>query len=218
MECSPAVQSFSHERLFTLVTEDLFKQGWSVQQNALPSVLLQGLVDEINYFDNKQLLMPAAIGRHDQKVLDQSIRSDRTLWFDGRSPTQIALLSLLDRFRLKLNQSLWLGLDEVECHYAIYDKGSFYKRHLDAFNGNESRVVSIVFYLNSGWHEADGGALKLYSVNSSKVVKMVLPERGTCVCFMSCEIPHEVLPSLRSRMSIAGWFRRQSVAEKSLGL
>ncbi|MGI0116119.1 2OG-Fe(II) oxygenase [Zooshikella sp. RANM57] len=218
MECSLAVQSFSQEKLFTSVIKDLVKQGWSVQQNSLPEKLLQDLVDEINYFDNKQLLLPAAIGRRHQKQFDQSIRSDRTLWLDGRSKTQLVLLDFLEAFRLNLNEQLWLGLDEVECHYAIYDKGSFYKRHLDAFNGHETRVVSVVFYLNKDWQEVDGGSLKLYSAKDIQAVSTVLPERGTCVCFMSSEIPHEVLPSFRSRMSIAGWFRRQSTIEKRFGL
>ena len=35
------------------------------------------------------------------------------------------------------------------------------------------------------------------------------PEGGSLVVFLSAELPHEVLPASRERMSIAGWFRRR---------
>ena len=38
-------------------------------------------------------------------------------------------------------------------------------------------------------------------------VELVLPELGTLVIFLSEDIPHEVLPAMRDRYSIAGWFR-----------
>ncbi|MGB2150512.1 MAG: 2OG-Fe(II) oxygenase, partial [Cobetia amphilecti] len=36
------------------------------------------------------------------------------------------------------------------------------------------------------------------------------PEAGTFVCFLSEQIPHEVLPTHQARASVTGWFRRNS--------
>ena len=42
-------------------------------------------------------------------------------------------------------------------------------------------------------------------VEHSKIT--VTPNFGTIVVFLSEEFPHEVLPALRDRYAIAGWFR-----------
>jgi SM-20-related protein len=42
-------------------------------------------------------------------------------------------------------------------------------------------------------------------IASNKI--MVIPNVGTVVVFLSEEFPHEVLPALRDRYAIAGWFR-----------
>lgn len=37
----------------------------------------------------------------------------------------------------------------------------------------------------------------------------VLPEAGTLVLFLSADLPHEVLPATRERLSLTGWLRRR---------
>ncbi|MCO6705038.1 2OG-Fe(II) oxygenase, partial [Streptomyces sp. CHB9.2] len=37
----------------------------------------------------------------------------------------------------------------------------------------------------------------------------VLPLGGSLVCFLSGQLPHEVLPATRERLSLTGWFRRR---------
>ena len=37
----------------------------------------------------------------------------------------------------------------------------------------------------------------------------VLPEAGTLVVFLSADLPHEVLPATRERLSLTGWLRRR---------
>ncbi|MNF18077.1 hypothetical protein D3C80_2219580 [compost metagenome] len=37
----------------------------------------------------------------------------------------------------------------------------------------------------------------------------VMPTGGCLVVFLSGDVPHEVLPASRDRLSITGWFRRR---------
>ena len=37
----------------------------------------------------------------------------------------------------------------------------------------------------------------------------MLPQAGTLALFLSGEMPHEVLPATRERLSLTGWFRRR---------
>ena len=95
----------------------------------------------------------------------------------------------------------------------VIDKGDFYKKHKDAFKGEGNRVLSVVVYLNQNWSRDDGGELVIYdqSLANSAIIEhnkiTVTPSFGTIVVFLSEEFPHEVLPALRDRYAIAGWFR-----------
>ena len=49
-----------------------------------------------------------------------------------------------------------------EFHYALYETGSFYKKHMDQFRNNDSRKYSMIMYLNEGWQDGDGGELNIH--------------------------------------------------------
>ena len=168
----------------------------------------KALRDDLSRLVDAGELTPAATGRGAGRVLEQTLRGDRTLWLDdprcGAAPG--AFLATLDELRVALNQRLFLGLAEVEAHYARYAPGTGYARHRDRFRDDDARVISSVAYLNDDWNEADGGALRLHF--DGKVFDTP-PLGGTAVCFRS-EIEHEVLPATRERLSIAAWFRRKS--------
>jgi SM-20-related protein len=122
-------------------------------------------------------------------------------------------LERLDTLRVALNRRLFLGLGEVEAHYAAYPPGGGYARHRDRFRDSDARVVSLVTYLNEDWNADDGGALRLYfDEEGCDAGVEVAPSRGS-VCFLS-ELEHEVLPARCERMSIAAWFRRAPVAAR----
>ncbi|MFT3898265.1 MAG: 2OG-Fe(II) oxygenase [Thermomonas sp.] len=153
-------------------------------------------------------LAPAATGRGGGRTLQPTLRGDRTLWLDDArcGAAASAFLARLDELRIALNQRLFLGLVEVEAHYARYAPGTGYARHRDRFHDSDARVVSLVAYLNEGWNETDGGALRLHSDEGAVDIP---PLGGSAVCFRS-EIEHEVLPALRERLSIAVWMRRRA--------
>ena len=131
-------------------------------------------------------------------------RGDSTQWLEADgSLAATAYLAALHDLRLSLNRHLFLGMQEVEAHFACYPIGACYLRHRDRFKGSESRVLSLVTYLSEDWQAAQGGALRLYLPQGPVDV---LPQAGMTVCFLS-ETEHEVLPATRERLSIAAWMR-----------
>jgi SM-20-related protein len=188
------------------IQDDLAAKGWSVQTDYFPPDLIAALWRELDTRRGEGVLTPAGIGRGAGRRVQPDIRKDHTLWLDGESAAQNEYLRLMDALRIQLNQSLFLGLNEFEAHYAHYPPGGFYKKHVDALRGERNRVVSTVTYLTPGWRGADEGHLVLYSHDERELTR-ILPAAGTLAIFMSEDIPHEVLPPRRERCSIAGWFR-----------
>jgi SM-20-related protein len=153
------------------------------------------------------VLREASVGHGADKALRQEIRGDSTLWLDDERAGEAArdFLAELDTLRGELNRELFLGLIEVEAHYACYPPGAFYRRHSDRFRDSDVRTVTVVSYLNDDWRESDGGALRLYLPYGEVEL---LPHGGDSVIFRS-ELEHEVLPATRQRLSIAAWMRRR---------
>ena len=113
----------------------------------------------------------------------------------------------MDSLRQAINPGLVPGLEDFECHFALYPPGAFYRRHLDRFRDDDRRAVSAVFYLNQDWQPEDGGQLRMFLADD--VEHDVQPQAGCLVVFLSGEVPHEVLPAGRERLSLTGWFRRR---------
>lgn len=114
---------------------------------------------------------------------------------------------ITNEFMKDLNQSLYLGLEEFECHFAQYPEGSFYKAHKDSFKEADRRTITLITYLNENWQEGDGGELRLYLGNEILDIK---PYGGTVIGFRSSEILHEVLMSNKERLSLTGWFLKRA--------
>lgn len=208
-----AVPAFrlDHDKIAALnarIADDLYVQGWSVCTDYVPEDLRAALLADLAAQEEAGRLTLAAVGRDTTQTVETTIRNDRTLWLAGRDAASAAYLDLMGRLRLDLNRRLILGLFEYEAHYARYDAGGFYRKHVDALHGERNRVVSTVTYLTPDWAESDGGHLVLYdAVDQDRAIARVLPAAGTLAVFLSEEIPHEVLPPARPRNSIAGWFR-----------
>lgn len=190
------------------IADDLVDKGWSVQTGYMPKDDCLLLLDRIDALQSTERLTPAGIGREDLNQLAPDIRRDKTFWLERANTSDQTYLSHMQQLRLDLNRDLFLGLFEYEAHYAVYPAGGFYKKHLDALKGEKNRIVSTVLYLNKDWQVGDGGELALYHPERIKEqIGVVQPHLGTCVFFLSEDIPHEVLPACKARKSIAGWFR-----------
>jgi SM-20-related protein len=68
-----------------------------------------------------------------------------------------------------LNQVCYAGVNDFEFHYTHYASSTFYKKHLDRFSIDDSRMFSVIFYLNKNWNSSHGGNLKIYKDNGKKV-------------------------------------------------
>ena len=197
--------------LFSTICDDLHVQSYSVQHLALPKTLINLLHDRVTGQD-VPIYKTAGIGRSVEHHLNQNIRRDEISWIGGGPGLVNGLaddewLKWTEALRLDLNRQLFLGLVPIESHYARYEKGGFYKRHVDAFTGSNNRKVSLVLFLNAFWKNTDKGELRLFVGEDSKDEILITPKLGTLVIFLSDEIPHEVLSTFSIRHSIAGWYR-----------
>ncbi|WP_020407283.1 2OG-Fe(II) oxygenase [Hahella ganghwensis] len=202
--------------------DHLSRVGWWVADDWLPSELSAALLEDARHRFNEGDFQQAKIGRGSQKTLETSIRADVTHWLTGHNHAQAQFMGVIEELRQGLNRTLFLGLQRFEAHYALYQPGAFYKRHIDNFDGSSPRMVTFTYYLNTGWRANQGGALRMYTGSQredAEVVPVVseqldcqdiLPEAGRLVLFMSQVFPHEVLPTNRDRWSIAGWLRTDS--------
>ena len=183
--------------------------GFAVVPGFLREPEIASLRDRALALDRDGELTAAGVGRGAARGERPQIRGDRTHWLDDHAPApaEVALLVRFEALRRVVNEALFLGLVEIEAHYALYPPGAAYARHRDRFRDDDARVLSCVLYLNHGWAAADGGALRLYLADDAALD--VAPEGGTLVCFLADRFDHEVLPARRPRLSIAGWFRQK---------
>jgi SM-20-related protein len=186
--------------------------GCAVEGDFLSRATVAALADEARVLDAAGEFHAAGVGRGSARKQRSEVRGDRILWLDEASAgaEQQPFWKAMEALRTTLNEKLLLGIFSFEAHYALYPPGAFYRRHRDQFRDGASasadRVISCAIYLNHDWTPADGGALRIYD---GELIRDVLPLAGTLVCFLSDRFEHEVLPAMRERLSLTGWFRRR---------
>ncbi len=199
------------EDLLDHISQEIYNNSYVVVDDFVDEGFRKALLKEQIDLLNQGQFTKAAIGKGDQRQVRTEIRSDEVLWMDSTalSPLQAIFWEKVAEVQQVLNRRCFLGLKSFEGHFARYPIGSFYKRHLDQFHAVPHRIVTIILYLNESWTEADGGQLRMYfpQEDGSERVEDVLPLGGRLVVFMSEEIPHEVLPTQKDRISITGWLR-----------
>ncbi|MDH5381079.1 MAG: 2OG-Fe(II) oxygenase [Cyclobacteriaceae bacterium] len=156
-------------------------------------------------FENKAM-KEAGIGNGLLLSHDKKIRSDKIFWLEKKdnNPHERIFFDLIDSFILYLNRTCFTGIKSYEFHYALYEKGAFYKKHLDQFKSDDGRAFSMIMYLNKGWLAKDGGELKVYQETG---IQIIPPDNQKCIFFKSNELEHEVLLTNVTRMSVTGWLK-----------
>lgn len=185
------------------IVDGLVERGYVVIDNVLRKELVSSLLELLK---KRADLTKAGISVTSELHIDESRRRDKTVWIDEDNSTQSEYLKFSEELRERLNRELYLGLSYYEAHFALYEEGDFYEKHLDAFRGSKNRVVTTVLYLNEEWKESDGGELVIYDMDDN-ILQKVAPKGGRLVVFLSEKFPHEVLPAKSKRHSIAGWYR-----------
>ncbi|OLF50865.1 2OG-Fe(II) oxygenase [Pseudomonas chlororaphis] len=203
-----AMQIPSDHPLLLRIVDDLAASGWSQQNIFLPEALTLELAAECRKRAAEGELAPAAVGRGLAQEIREGIRGDHIQWLEpGQADCCDVYMGLMDSLREALNRGLFLGLEDFESHFALYPPGAFYLKHVDRFRDDDRRMVSAVIYLNQDWLPEQGGQLRMYLGDGAE--HDVDPAAGRLVVFLSGEVPHEVLPATRERLSLTGWFRRR---------
>ena len=204
MEENMLIETAQFERLIQGLIDDEygFCDDFFLKEN------MEGLRGNMLTLDALGKLKTAGIGNKTAFQNNQLIRNDKVKWIEENSENVFELIYLqkIWRFIDYLNKSCFTSIKTFESHYANFEVGSFYKRHLDQFKNEKARKFSIVLYLNQNWETADEGCLSLYPLNGKQTE--IAPIEGRLVFFRSDEMEHEVRPSTtRERKSITGWLK-----------
>ncbi|KEI34633.1 SM-20-related protein [Francisella sp. W12-1067] len=191
--------------LFEKIITDFFNEGYCVIDNWLSKDETSLLKAELAQLYQEDCFRKSAIGNKLNETVKRSIRSDFIYWLDETKHAQ-SFFQKVNNFIEYINKTCFAGIVTKEFHYAIYPKGAFYKKHLDTFQNDDRRNISIVCYLNDAWQESYGGELKLYLPNGNL---NIYPACGKIVIFNSKKIEHEVKTILSEvkRLSITGWLK-----------
>lgn len=153
----------------------------------------------------------AAIGNKLNETIVKSIRGDFIHWLNESeaNDAEKVFFNKINSLVDYLNKTCFLGILQKEFHYALYPEGTFYKRHLDTFQNDNRRKLSLVCYLNDeDWKPENGGELVIYKeVDGVEVAKTIYPLPGRVVIFESQLLEHEVKPVKTTRLSITGWLK-----------
>ena len=191
---------------FDTLIDSYLSNKAGIDKNFLSDKLVKGLQQNISQLDSTNKMTQAGIGNAAVKDSNQKMRGDKIYWLDktNNNAFEQEFLELAESFIAHLNSSCYTGIHNYEFHYAVYEAGSYYKKHIDQFQSDNKRKFSFINYLNDDWQEADGGQLHLYYDGE---VQKIEPQSKTAVFFKSNEMEHEVVLCNRSRMSISGWLK-----------
>jgi SM-20-related protein len=185
---------------------DLSSSGVSIRDHFISDAEVHALRECALARESRGEFMAARIGGPGAQQRRAGIRGDFTCWLrEPLLPMEQELLHRMEELRLQLNREAFLGLFELELHYAKYPPGAAYARHVDQPLGNSQRRVSVVLYLNPQWRHTDGGVLRIHDTTNGLID--VEPLAGRLVCFLTPGREHEVLAAQCDRLSVSGWFR-----------
>lgn len=199
---------FVENPLFETIISDLINQNYSVVDDFFSSEEVVLLRESLLAKYEADKFKKSAIGNRVNEEIDKTVRGDFILWMDEKNAneTENIFFNKINELVGYLNKTCFLGILYKEFHYAVYPKGTFYKRHLDTFQNDDRRKLSIVCYLNeNNWLVENGGELTIYTENNELDI---LPLPGRVVIFESQILEHEVKVVKESeRLSITGWLK-----------
>jgi SM-20-related protein len=192
---------------FDTLIDSYLNNNIGIDATFLSKTLSDGLHQNILQLQKEDKMTVAGIGNDYLKDATQKIRSDSIYWMDKKHENifEQEFLSQMEDFIGHLNDTCYTGINSYEFHYAVYEEGSFYKRHRDQFKTDNNRKFSLINYLNNDWLEEDGGQLLVYQNGS---IQTIQPNAQKAVFFKSDEMEHEVAQANRRRMSVSGWLKR----------
>jgi Rps23 Pro-64 3,4-dihydroxylase Tpa1-like proline 4-hydroxylase len=194
------------ETSFETLIASYIENNVGIAEHFLSDQLANSLKQNLQELQSKSLLLAAGTGNAEAVSYDTAIRSDSIYWLDKKhnNAFENEFFIQIEAFIKYLNESCYTGITGYEFHYALYEKGDFYLKHLDQFKNNPSRKYSMITYLNANWLPSDGGELLIHQQGNNQ---KIAPTQGKTVFFKSDELAHEVLLTHNTRMSITGWLK-----------
>ena len=194
METIAPASNWNIERII----DSLDQHGYAIIDEAYSSKYLTDLVAECT--SNLARFRDAAI----QNGVVSNIRSDHILWINSELIYAQHHIEQLNRLAQEFNRYFYLGIKEVEAHFACYNAGEFYALHRDNPQGKNDRVISSVLYLHEDWQADWGGELRLQDKHGHWHIIEPQPNR---IALFQSDLMHEVLRSKQQRLSITAWLR-----------
>lgn len=203
---------FTENSIYERVISDLLDHKYAIIDDFFDSKEVDKLRRSIKDIYEDDCFKKAAIGNKFNEEIDKNIRGDFIKWIneEEKREEEYQFFAKINDLVAYLNRTCFLGIIQKEFHYAIYPTGTFYKRHLDTFQNDSRRKLSLVCYLNdASWLPSNGGELTLYlPTGAGEEQLQILPQAGRMVIFESQVLEHEVKPVLASeRLSITGWLK-----------
>lgn len=195
------------EAKFEELIEGFITGNIGISESFLSISLAAGLHKNLVSLNKDSHMAGAGIGNTKVKDENQKIRSDKTSWLDDNSKNaaEMGFMDMIRQFMEHLNRTCFTGLNACEFHYALYEEGTFYKRHKDQLRNDDNRKFSMISYLNENWKESDGGQLVIHQ---GETTRQILPNNQKAIFFQSDVLEHEVAVAKRARMSVTGWLKR----------
>ncbi|WP_281199592.1 2OG-Fe(II) oxygenase [Acinetobacter johnsonii] len=183
------------------ILDDLDQHGFAIIDDAYSGDYVHQLIEECT--SNLNRFREAAI----QNGVISKIRSDHILWLHPELHISNQHVQSLFSLGQELNRAFYLGIRDVEAHFACYNSGEFYALHRDNPQGKNGRMISAVYYLHEDWQDSWGGELHLQDKND---IWHVLKPKPNRIALFQSDLLHEVLEAKHQRLSITGWLRSDS--------
>ena len=180
------------------ILDNLDQHGFAIIDDVYPTDNVHALVHECTTHLNE--FRAAAI----QNGVISNIRSDHILWINDHLDIAQQHIDTLKQLSNTLNRSFYLGINDIEAHFACYNAGEFYALHRDNPQGKNGRMISTVYYLHEQWQEDWGGQLHLQDKNNQWHTIQPKPNR---IAMFQSDLLHEVIEAKHQRLSITAWLR-----------
>lgn len=202
---------FREDPFYEGIISDLLEKQYSIIDDFFTREEVELLRNSLFEKYEEDNFKKAAIGNRTNEVIERSVRGDFIMWLNEAEagPAENIFFGKVNSLVEYLNKTCFLGILTKEFHYAVYPEGTFYKRHLDTFQNDGRRKLSLVCYLNDqDWKPENGGELTIYTKeNGAEVSLDIYPFPGRVVIFESQVLEHEVKPVKTERLSITGWLK-----------
>lgn len=163
----------------------------------------------IKYFNNHTVFMDASVIGMKKQIVNKEIRKTKTGDFNLEKLSGIHWKNFLawsiQTHLREYNKSHPTGVLQITAlNPLLYEKGGFYKVHMD-HHLKFPRTLSVIIFLNNDY---EGGELNFHDPHDhKKIYKTIKPEPGKCVMWPSNFMyPHSVSEVTKGRrFTIVSW-------------